>query len=215
MYLYLIRHGESYVNLPDWRPAARTELDAGLTERGQRQAEAMAAWMANHVPVIDALYASTMRRAQETAGHLADTYGMDISHDDRIRESGNNFADGTPLPAHGLPQKWGDFVIREQPYLPMAADVEGSESAMHFRLRVGLFIEAMVERHWGDTVIAVCHGGVINAAFDHIFGVGPYRRCQLWNPNTAVSLFQYLGEIRSEPWRLYYMGRADHLKGLA
>ena len=41
MHFYLIRHGQSYVNLSDWAG----HLDAGLTELGKRQAAALAAWL--------------------------------------------------------------------------------------------------------------------------------------------------------------------------
>ncbi len=67
MHLYLIRHGQSYVNLADWKPASPAEWDASLTPLGQRQAAALAKWLPTAVPHADALYASTMKRAQETA----------------------------------------------------------------------------------------------------------------------------------------------------
>ena len=35
MHLYLVRHGQSYVNLPDW---AKGNTDEPLTELGQKQA---------------------------------------------------------------------------------------------------------------------------------------------------------------------------------
>ncbi len=45
MHLYLIRHGESYINIPAEGSRSRDELDAGLTDKGQRQAQAVAKWM--------------------------------------------------------------------------------------------------------------------------------------------------------------------------
>ena len=59
MHLYLIRHGQSFVNLKDWKGG---NLDAGLTELGQRQAAALARWLPSQLPTFDALYASTMQR---------------------------------------------------------------------------------------------------------------------------------------------------------
>lgn len=59
MHFYLIRHGQSYVNLSDWAG----HLDAGLTELGKRQAAALAAWLPQRLPSIDLLYASTMQHA--------------------------------------------------------------------------------------------------------------------------------------------------------
>ena len=64
MHLYMIRHGQSYVNLPDW---SGTNWDQPLTELGRQQAAALAAWLPQHLPEVNILYASTMLRARETA----------------------------------------------------------------------------------------------------------------------------------------------------
>lgn len=47
MHLYLIRHGQSFVNLEDWSGGNQ---DVGLTELGQRQAAALAAWLPARLP---------------------------------------------------------------------------------------------------------------------------------------------------------------------
>ena len=57
MHLYLIRHGQSYVNLKDWDGGNQ---DTGLTELGHRQAAALGAWLPGELPAVDVLYASTM-----------------------------------------------------------------------------------------------------------------------------------------------------------
>ena len=46
MKLYLIRHGESYINLPDWQ---KGYIDVGLTELGHQQAHALAKWLPSHI----------------------------------------------------------------------------------------------------------------------------------------------------------------------
>ena len=80
MDLYLIRHGQSYVNLPDWDSG---NTDEPLTDLGQRQATAVAAWLPSHLEKVDAIFASTMKRARETAAPIAVTYGMEITWDTR------------------------------------------------------------------------------------------------------------------------------------
>ena len=85
---------------------------------------------------------------------------------------------------------------------------------MHFRTRVGLFIEEMVELHRDKIVVAVCHGGVAEATFDHIFNVGPWRRTEIWNHNTGVSHFEYVELPRRETWRLHFHNRVEHLAGV-
>ena len=208
MHLYLIRHGQSFVNLKDWTDG---NLDAGLTDLGQRQAAALAAWLPGHLPQIDGLYASTMRRARETAQPLATAYGVEIHWDDRLREIGNNRSDHTPWPPESLPKEYSDYWASERPFATTTPMVEGGETFMHFRTRVGLFIEELVECCREKRIVAVCHGGVVEAAFDHIFNIGPWRRCEIWNYNTGVSHFEYVEIPRRETWRLHFHNRVEHL----
>jgi probable phosphoglycerate mutase len=211
MNLYLIRHGQSYVNLADWTGG---NLDAGLTELGQRQAAALAGWLPARLPKVDVLYASTMQRARETVAPLAAAYGCAITWDDRLREIGSNRSDHSPWSAEDLPREYSDYWASERPFSTTTPMVENGETFMHFRTRVGLFIEQMVERHREQVVLAVCHGGVIEAAFDHIFNIGPWRRCEIWNHNTGITRFQYVDLPRRETWRLHWHNRMEHLEGV-
>lgn len=72
MNLYIVRHGN-----PNY------DLDC-LTELGHRQAEAAAAEL--ETLNIDEIYASTMGRATETAGHLAKRIGKEIHPEPWARE---------------------------------------------------------------------------------------------------------------------------------
>lgn len=211
MHLYLIRHGQSHVNLADWEHGNR---DEGLTDLGRRQATALAAWLSEHLPNVDALYCSTMQRARETAGAVAAAYNdCPILFDDRLREIGNNRADHSPWPNDALPQEFANYWASERPFSSIVPTLKDAETWMHFRARVGLFIEEAVERHRGDVVVTVCHGGVVEATFDHIFNIGPWRRCEVWDYNTGISYFEYVEHSRRETWRLHYHNRVDHLGG--
>jgi probable phosphoglycerate mutase len=209
--LYLIRHGQSYVNLKDW-PNGNT--DEGLTELGQRQAQLLAAWIPQHLPHIHALYASTMRRARETAEAVAGGYDCAIHFDDRLREIGNNRLDHTPWPNNALPIRFADYWASERPFSPLVVDTEAAETFMHFRTRVGLFVEDIVQQHRGEVVLVVCHGGVVECVFDHVFNIGPWRRCEVWDHNTAVTHFEYVEHRGREVWRLHYHNRIEHLREL-
>ena len=165
MHLYLIRHAQSYVNLPDW---AEGNTDAALTDLGREQAEALARKFSQEVTSVDALYASDMMRAKETAKTLAEPYGLSPIFDSHLREVGNNRRDHTPYPVNDLPKRYAEFWGSSRPFSALMPDAEAGESWM----RVGQFLETLVERHYrtsdekpeGDTVIVVCHGGVIEAA---------------------------------------------------
>jgi probable phosphoglycerate mutase len=197
-----------------------TDEDAPLSDsprselRQPGQAAALADWLPQHLAQIDGLYASTMRRARETALPLVEAYGAEIRWDDRLREVGNNRFDHTPWPADALPSEYSDYWASERPFATTTPMVTGGETFMHFRTRVGLFIEDLVECCRGKAIVAVCHGGVVEAAFDHIFNIGPWRRCEIWNHNTGISHFEYVELPRRETWRLHFHNRIDHLAGV-
>ena len=208
MHLYVIRHGQSHVNLKEWDSG---NTDEGLTELGKKQAAALAKWLPEHVPHVDSIYASTMRRALETAEYLSEAYDQPLNYEDRLREIGNNRWDHTAWPNDDLPREYANYWSSERPFSTVTPYIEGGESFINFRTRVGLFIEELVELHEEQVVFAVCHGGIIEAAFDHIFNIGPWRRCEIWNHNTGITHFEYVDHPRRETWRLHFNNRTCHL----
>jgi probable phosphoglycerate mutase len=210
MQLYMIRHGQSYVNLKDWDGGNQ---DTALTELGNQQAAALGKWLPGEIDKIDVLYASTMKRAQETAVYVANAFNIPIINDDRIREIGNNRNDHTPWPSDDLPE-YGTFWGSERPFSSITPSRKNGESLMHFRVRVGNFMEELLEKHREDTVVVVCHGGVIELAYDHFFNIGPWRRSEVWTKNTGISRFAHVEHLSRESWRLYYHNKTEHLIGL-
>jgi probable phosphoglycerate mutase len=210
MNLIMIRHGQSYVNLKDWEGG---NSDEPLTGLGHRQASALAAWLPQRLPQIDALYCSTMLRARQTAEPLAAAYDISLKCDDRLREVGNNRLDHIAWPSDDLPE-YSDFWGSERPFSSITPERELGESLMHFRIRVGSFVEELVEKHREGTVVAVCHGGVIETTFDHVFNIGPWRRCETWSHNTGITRFELVEHPTRETWRLHYHSRTEHLVGV-
>jgi broad specificity phosphatase PhoE len=104
--IHLVRHGEVenpkgiiYGRLPGFH----------LSERGQRQAAAAAERLKD--ANVGAIWASPLERAQETAGFIAHTHGLEIKTDDRLLESLNSF-EGVGKTAYALlrnPRHWWRF----------------------------------------------------------------------------------------------------------
>jgi len=213
MHLYVIRHGQSHVNLPDWTG----DVDAGLTPLGEQQAAALAEWLPKNVTPIDAIYCSTMRRPRETVAPSAAAYGITPVFDDRLREVGNSNTHGEPFTSQNAPTMadWLSFdpTVDAVPFVPVARTPD-TETVMHFRLRVSLFLESMIVQHRDQRVLAFCHGGVMDAIFDHCFGIGPWRRAGAFTNNTGISHFQYITRAGLTPWLLYSHNQTEHLRGL-
>lgn len=81
MYLYCVRHGESVYNAEG---RIQGHLDVPLSDLGRRQGEAIAAALA--AQGVDAIYASPLRRALETAEMISRRLDLPIRFDDRLKE---------------------------------------------------------------------------------------------------------------------------------
>jgi probable phosphoglycerate mutase len=212
MHLLLVRHGESFLNLDEWTDG---DVDTALTPLGKRQSAKLAAWLAQHVHV-DALHASTMARALETAHYISEATGLPVIPDHRVRGIGHCRADGSPvlpeeLPVVFPPDYWGT----ECPHTPISAT---GESWLLFRLRVGLFLDDMIKwysdtrNNTEKTVVVVSHTATISATFDYIFNLGPHHHVKVVTPNTGIVHWHHRPmKPGREPWRLLGQGIAYHL----
>ena len=220
MHIYLVRHGQSHVNLADLTASHR---DEPLTDVGQAQAAAVAQYLAESL-TIDRLYASTVQRAAQTARMIAASVGLEVCWDDRLREVGTNAPDGSPIPGAELqpylPQIWGTL----RPYEPVTV---GGESWMQVRARVGSFIESLIpmpprgmsrttpvpdEPSAGeDVVVVVCHAGVIEAFFEYVFERGPWSVVAVETSNTGLTHLEYSPEPYRPDWHLHFHNRIVHL----
>jgi probable phosphoglycerate mutase len=145
MQLLLIRHARPVRAVGGDGPA-----DPALSPLGQRQAAALARWLAGEV--IDAVYTSPLRRAVETAAPLAEQIGSEPAIEPVLAEYDADAAAYIPieeLRAAGDPR-----------WMEVPDDVAG------FQRRVVEGIERLVAEHRAgtpaDTIALVCHGGVIN-----------------------------------------------------
>src|SRR5687767_6699877 len=81
MSFYLIRHGETLYNAES---PIQGQSDVALSPLGLHQAEAIADALAEEP--IDAVFASPLRRAMQTAEPIAARLGLAIQADDRLKE---------------------------------------------------------------------------------------------------------------------------------
>lgn len=223
MHIYLVRHGQSHVNLADLTASHR---DEPLTDVGRAQASAVAAYIAEQFEV-DRLISSTVQRAAQTARLISSSVGRPVEFDDRLREIGTVFPSGDPIPGSELqpylPQMWGTL----RPYEPVTV---GGESWMQLRARVGSFIESLIPMpprglsrtrqlteqvgpagHEDQVVVVVCHAGVIEAFLEYVFEKGPWSVVAVETSNTGMTHLEYRPEANRPDWRLHFHNRVAHL----
>ena len=108
--VYLLRHGESATNVQ--RVFATRKLDPPLSEEGVRQAAAQAE--ALREAGLGAIYASTLRRARETAEMVGLRCRLPVTYTDALREVHVGIIDGKPIDDPDNYQVYRDVVARWQ-----------------------------------------------------------------------------------------------------
>lgn len=194
MEILLIRHG-----LP-LRVESDQPVDPPLAPEGHEQAAALARWLSLEAP--DHLISSTMNRAIDTAGHLADAFALDPVTDPDFCEFDRGANAYIPL----------EQLERDDPHMVKLLDdwfgPGGAPRRAEFRERV----VAALERHVADTdanrIALVCHGGVINAILSRVLSTDAVL---FFQPRyTSVSRITWNGKR----FRLQSINEAGHLHDL-
>ena len=151
--LLLIRHGEVEAR---YQKIFGGRIDMNLSPRGKRQAKILADYL--RAKTIDAIYASPMKRVQQT---LAPTLKMN-SHTQTIfpdlREI--DFGDWTGLGWEAVRDKY-KFAVHEWLHKIEDPGSPNGESGKTFRARVEPCLREIIQKHPGQNVAVFCHGGVI------------------------------------------------------
>ncbi len=170
---YFVRHGESEAN------AARRfagQSDSPLTERGRRQAEAVAEELAT--VRFDRIVSSDLARTRQTAEVIARRQGLGVEVMRELREIDVGDRTGTPFDeARGLPS-WSDDGFVAWP---------GGETLERVLDRVLGAIGRLTRESPGKTILVVGHGGINRILISHFLGILPkLDRSPATNTNISV-----------------------------
>ncbi|VTU15933.1 histidine phosphatase family protein [Variovorax sp. RA8] len=156
--LIAVRHGETAWNV-DTR--IQGQLDIGLNDTGLWQARRVGEALADE-PVA-AIYASDLARAWQTALEIARPRAIEVLPEPGLRErafghfEGRTFAD---IDA-SLPEQARLWRTRDPEFAPEG----GGESLLAFRQRVTGIAGQLAQRHPGELVVLVAHGGVMDVLY--------------------------------------------------
>lgn len=183
--LWLIRHAESAWNAMGlWQGHA----DPGLSTRGLAQAKALAQQLEGHD--IEAIVASDLRRARETARIVAAGLGLEPRHDARLRERDLGGWSGltTPQIAGRWPEQLARVRARDPEFRP-----GGGESIRQVAARAAGFFRELALQPGPARWAIVTHGGLIRA-------LRPDRPTPIANAEAVrVTLGELLGALTREP----------------
>ncbi len=152
-----VRHAESL-----WNPIGKYQgrLDPELSERGHKQAQLLALSLKKYNPT--ALYTSPLKRTYMTAEYISKELGLDINVDEDIIEIDHGEWSG--MLVEEVKEKYPDM-FRQWLYEPETIKFPHGETLIDVYNRVKNFQEKMLEKHDGETIIAVSHTVPIRASF--------------------------------------------------
>jgi probable phosphomutase (TIGR03848 family) len=157
----LVRHGQTPTTgtlLPGRAPGLH------LADQGREQAAA-AAVRIGELPRVDAIYASPLERARETAAPIAKARGLRVQVDKGLLECDFGEWTGGELKVLFKKPEWTTV----QRY-PSGFRFPGGESFTDMQARMVDAVERLMARHRGGVVVAVSHADPIKAVVAHALG---------------------------------------------
>jgi probable phosphoglycerate mutase len=202
MIFYLIRHGESVYNA---ERRIQGQAEVALSALGLLQADAIADALANEA--IEAVFASPLCRAMQTAVPIASRLGLSVLCDDRLKEIHAGIFQGLlweeieskhPDSARLWREQQPDFVI------------PGGESRRALMERGKSMFESIRETQY-RRVAVVSHGGILAAALKALLQI-PAEINPFSLYNASISVLAWNDKIK-----LLTLNQLDHLRaaGLA
>lgn len=184
--LYLIRHGATSANEQVPYILQGCSVDLPLSPTGKKQAEDVGQLLKNRR--IDAVYASRLQRARETAEHIAIHHQLQIETLAGIEEC--DVGDWEKLDWGAIRERYPEAYRRfqdspyETPYL-------GGESYQQVFDRAWPALADLLERHRGQTVAVVSHNVVCRVVLAELLGLEKHRAKELRQVNGGVNVIQY------------------------
>lgn len=209
MRLILVRHGDAFAGFSGVIGGVRG--CRGLTDLGRMQAEALRDHLlATRRVRADVLLASTLPRAIQTAEIIAPGLGLAIAGQEcDMCEVHTGEADGLTWAEYGT--RYGTFDMEAEPDRVFAPE---GESWNGFHERVSEMLARVAREYEGQTVVAVCHAGVIMASLRRLLGIPhPGTGAQLRPANTGLTEWEHDPELGR--WTLHSFNEATHLLSLA
>jgi alpha-ribazole phosphatase len=179
MRLVLVRHGATENNIEQRYTG---QLDVPLNALGQRQAWALASALADER--FDALLASDLRRARQTAEAIGRQRDRAIELDADLREfdmgewQGRTYAEIVAASPTAL-ASWQ--------HSPDTAPPPGGETVLAVRDRAARVVARCLAAYPDGRVLCVTHGGVIGVLLCHLLEIELRQRWRFRRDNAAIT----------------------------
>lgn len=203
--LVLIRHGESVAQAEGFLSGHDT--CRGLSDLGRRQADALRERLLStgELADVDRVYTSILPRAIETADIVSPAFG-EVAPQQECEWCEIHAGEGEGLTWEEFEERYPNRGSLEDPF---RRRMPGAETWAEFYVRAGARLQRVVDEHPGETVVVVCHGGVVGASFVAL-GDLPVRRAGA-SVNEVVNTSLTEWRWTRGDWRLVRFNDAAHL----
>jgi probable phosphoglycerate mutase len=204
--LIVVRHGETEWNIQN---RFQGRCDSPLSQRGREQSRAVGRRLENYP--FNALIASDLGRAKETAAIIAGFTGHKVQSDPRLRERNYGILEGLLLPE--IEANHGAVLKRLKSNDPDFIIPEGESHRQHYDRNMDFIHEKITETP-ATTSVLVVHGGVLDNLFRFVSGIGLERpRCFI-TLNASLTILKYGFFYGSVRWVIETWGDVAHLDGI-
>ncbi|RMH73721.1 MAG: histidine phosphatase family protein [Gemmatimonadetes bacterium] len=200
--IILIRHGETAYNAEH---RLQGHLDIDLNKKGIAQAQATAERLKTEA--FSVLYSSDLKRAYHTAQIIAGQTGHEIITDPQLRELNGGVLEGLNKDEMitRYPEVYRGFKSGDPTYV-----IPNGESFQMRYDRAVTCLNQIAEKHTGETVVVVTHGGIIDSIFRYVIDIPIVFDRRFSIHNASINIFQ----VQQGRWRLFTWGDIYHLRGL-
>ena len=175
-----VRHGETLWNR-ETRIQGFTDID--LSDHGRWQAQQLA--QALREEPVAACYASDLSRARDTAQAVADVHGHAVQTLPSLRERCFGQFEGHTWTE--IETQWPEASQAWRQRVPDWAPPQGGESLIALSTRILNALNGIAERHLGEQILVVVHGGVLDVLYRAATGLD-LQAPRAWElRNTAIN----------------------------
>lgn len=200
MIILVIRHGESEADILNVHEG---RADFQLTDKGHRQAIAMAKFVSENYR-ISRIYSSTLKRAAQTAAHLSEETGVVVEFDSDLMEFNNGLL-------AGLSYEEADRLYPFIEDLPIDQAVYEQESKVQFRNRaIKVYDKVLSDNDSNDIVALVTHGGMVNQLYGAMTHTPIEEKTFFCTSDTGIHVW----EITDSGSYVRKANIDDHIKGI-
>lgn len=178
LHLILVRHGET-----EWNKERRYQgqADIPLSSTGKQQAKLVAKRLVEYK--FDAIYASDLKRARQTASAITEKNNLTIISEPRLREMSFGVLEG--LTWNEAQEQYPEVVtawLNDYNQPP-----EGGESLEVFTARITSFLNELKQKHEGQIVLLTAHGGSLGEFLRLVLGLSSEGRWYFEMENASLS----------------------------